>query len=67
MTESYLITSRPTQKEWSWAPHCLAAFVPDKWRAVIDATNDESSPPDNKTPKGTSVINLLITACSFTL
>lgn len=55
--------SRPTQKEWSCAPHCLPAFVPAKWRPVIEATNDESRPPDSRTPNGTSVISLLITAC----
>lgn len=37
--------------------------MPAKWRAVIEATKDESRPPDSRTPKGTSVINLLITAC----
>lgn len=61
----FTLTSRPTQKEWSCAPHCLAAFVPAKWRAVIEATNDESRPPDSRTPKGTSVISLLITACIY--
>lgn len=59
------LTSRPTQKEWSCVPHCLAAFVPAKWRAVIEATNDESRPPERRTPKGTSVISLLITAWTY--
>lgn len=62
--KGWKLTSRPTQKEWSCDPHCLAALVPAKWRWVTAATNDESSPPDSRTPNGTSVINLLITACS---
>lgn len=59
------LTSRPTQKECSWEPHCFAAFVSAKWRAVMEATKDESSPPERRTPKGTSVISLLTTACKI--
>ena len=56
------VTSSPTQKEWSCVPHCLAALDPARWRAVTEATSEESSPPLRRTPKGTSVISLLITA-----
>lgn len=59
--ESYQ-TSKPTQKEWSWFPHCFAPLFPATWRAVTDATREESRPPDSRTPKGTSVISLLRTA-----
>ena len=56
-------TCNPTQKECSLSPHCFAALVAAKWRVATAATKDESSPPDNSTPNGTSVINLFMTAC----
>jgi len=59
-------TLSPTQNECNFAPHCLAAFVPARYLAVTAATNEESKPPDSKTPNGTSVINLFITACNQT-
>lgn len=63
--ENSQLTSKPTQNEWSWAPHCLAALVPAKCLAVMEATKEESKPPESSTPNGTSVINLLITACMY--
>lgn len=50
------------QKEWIRPPHRLAASMVDKCREATAATSDESRPPESKTPKGTSVISLLITA-----
>jgi hypothetical protein len=35
-----------------------------RWRLVTEATREESSPPERRTPNGTSVMSLLITACS---
>lgn len=57
-------TSRPTTKEWSSVPNFSAASVLTRWRLVTEATREESSPPERRTPKGTSVISLLITACT---
>jgi len=61
-----IVTSKPTQKEWSCVPHISTALVSAKCLAVTAATNDESRPPDNRTPNGTSVISLLMTACTHT-
>lgn len=51
------------QKVCNCDPHWQAASDSAKWREATEATRDESSPPDRSTPKGTSVISLLITAC----
>lgn len=42
-------------------PHWAASDF-SKWRNATEATRDESRPPERRTPKGTSVISLFITA-----
>jgi len=56
-------TFRPMQNVCNWDPHCLATLASERCREATAATSEESSPPDRSTPNGTSVINLLITAC----